>query len=64
MDSIATIRRKVERRALPAEPPTHLKAEWEAVARMAMQGAPAWKVRRAAQIMRQREKDYLKGTNR
>lgn len=58
---IATIRRKIERRALPAEPPAHLRAGWQAVVRLEMSGAPAGEVRRARQIMRQREKDYWRG---
>ena len=59
-DSLATVRRKIERRALPAEPPEHLRAGWEKVVKLEMLGWPAHEVARERQIMRQAEKDWLK----
>jgi hypothetical protein len=58
LDCMATIRRKIERRALPAEPPAHLAGAWRAVVMRAMAGQ---NVKRDVQILRQREKDDLKG---
>jgi hypothetical protein len=57
-DSEATIRRKVERRALPPEPPAHLASAWQAVTLRAMAGQ---NVKRDVQKLRQAEKAYLKG---
>jgi hypothetical protein len=60
LDSQATVRRKIERRALPPESPPELLQGWRQVVMLAMLGWPEHEVARARQIMRQAEKDWLK----